>query len=163
MQDQEPSGQRGDRLRREYIGHVYVDHGGVVVIDPEYVDLSDADRDRMVGAGSGAPMDCDEENLPPGFDHMGVYAPTGLGDGHYPVYADLMDVPGAGTRTARIIIDCLGTEPDQQSDDLRETMVEATDFLRDTTGGSIDVRLPYDEDETVDEEVRRRALGEDDG
>jgi hypothetical protein len=32
-----------------------------------------------------------------------------------------------------------------QSDDLREAMIDATDVLRDVTGGVLDVQLAYDE------------------
>jgi hypothetical protein len=114
-------------MRREYVGHVYVDHGGVAVVDPMYVELSEGDSERILGASPGAPLDCAEDNLPKGFDHMGVYVTTGLGDGHYPIYADVVEVPGGGTRVARIVIDCLGTEAETQSDDLREEMVDAVD------------------------------------
>src|SRR5947199_157365 len=31
--------------RREYVGHIFVDHGGLVVLDPMYGDLSDKDRE----------------------------------------------------------------------------------------------------------------------
>jgi len=149
-------------MRREYVGHVYVDHGGVAVVDPMYVELSEGDSERILGASPGAPLDCAEDNLPKGFDHMGVYVTTGLGDGHYPIYADVVEVPGGGTRVARIVIDCLGTEAETQSDDLREEMVDAVDNLREQTGGVIDVKLPYDErQDPIDDEVRRRALGED--
>lgn len=147
-------------MRREYVGHVYVDHGGVAVVDPMYVELSEGDSERILGASPGAPLDCAEDNLPKGFDHMGVYVTTGLGDGHYPIYADVVEVPGGGTRVARIVIDCLGTEAETQSDDLREEMVDAVDNLREQTGGAIDVKLPYGPD-PVDDEIRRRALGED--
>jgi len=147
-------------MRREFVGHVFVDHGGVVVLDPEYAELSDGDRDRVIDASTGATLDCDDDNLPPGMDHIGVFVSTGLGDGRYPVYADLIELPGAGTRVARIVIDCLGTEPETQSDDLRAEMIDAADLLRQH---GIDVALPYDEHQHqgVDDDVRRRALGDD--
>jgi hypothetical protein len=125
-----------------------------------YADLSDADRGRLIDAGIGARMDCDDDNLPEGIDHAGVFVTTGLGDGRYPVYADVMELPGGGTRVACIIVDCLGTEPETPSDNLRESMVDAVEGLREQTQGGIDVRLPYDESQAIDDEVRRRALGE---
>jgi hypothetical protein len=83
-----------------------------------------------------------------------VYVPTGLGDGRFPIYADTIEVPGAGTRVARIVIDCLGVE--DESDELRDRLIAATGQLREQTRWP--VRLPYDK--AVDDDVRRRALGE---
>lgn len=152
------------RTRREFVGHVFVDHGGVAVLDPMYVELSEADSERVMGASvAGARLDCNDEQLPEGVDHVGAFVPTGLGDGRYPIYADVVEVPGGGTRVARIVIDCLGTESEPQSDDLRGEMLDAVKGLREQTGGAIDVKLPYDTSRTVDDEVRRRALGEDAG
>src|SRR5271157_2382525 len=111
-------------LRREFVGHVWVDHGGVAGLDPMYVDLSDGDSERLIETSVGAKLDCDDDNLPEGMDHVGVYVTTGLGDGRYPVCADVTELPGGGTRVARIVIDCPGTEAEAQSDDLRQTMVE---------------------------------------
>jgi hypothetical protein len=139
-------------VRRELVGQVYVDHGGVVVVDPLYADLSDTDRDALVDpapdAGAGAQLDCGEENLP-GSGHVGVFIPTGLGDGEYPVYAELIDVPGAGERVARIVIDCLGVE--DESGDLRERLSGAVGAMRAQTAGGWDVRLPYDDREVLGE------------
>lgn len=148
-------------LRREYVGRVWVDHGGVAVVDPMYTDITDTDQQGIIGAEVGAPVDCGEDNFPPGFDHIGVYVTTGLGDGHYPVYADVIAVPGAGTRVARIVIDCLGTEPEAESEDLRQEMIDTVANVREQTRGGIDVKLPYDKSRAVDDEIRRRALGED--
>jgi hypothetical protein len=151
-------------MKREFVGHVFVDHGGVVVLDPMYADLSDEDRERVIGASvAGARLDCNDDNLPDGLDHIGAYVPTGLGDGHYPIYADVMEVPGGGTRVARIVIDCLGTEPETQSDDLREATIDVVTDVREQTGCGIDVKLPYDERTVVDDEIRRRAWGEPEG
>lgn len=136
--------------RREFVGHAWVDHGGVVVADPMYADLSDADQERVLGAAVGATLDCDDGDLPNGMDHVAVFVPTGLGDGRYPVYVDLTELPGGGTRVARIIVDCLGTEPETQSDDLRQELVDVLAEMRDR--GGFDVKLPYDERQTVDDE-----------
>ena len=141
-------------MKRELVGQVFIDLGGLTVLDPLYADLSDQDREAIEDADAGCRLDCDEENLPEG-GHMGVYVTTGLGDGTYPVYADVIEVPSAGQRVARIVIDCLGTEP--ESVDLRERLAENVGRLRDETGWS--VRLPF-EDGAADEDVRRRALGE---
>ncbi|MGO8906625.1 MAG: hypothetical protein ACLQMH_13520 [Solirubrobacteraceae bacterium] len=140
-------------VRRERIGEVFIDHGGVAIVDPEYVELSDQDREAIMGADAGVPLDCDEENLPES-GHVGAYLTTGLGDGRYPIYADVVDVPGAGQRVARIVIDCLGAEP--ESDDLRERLAESVVRLRDS---GLNVRLPFG-DGAVDDDVRRRAMGE---
>jgi len=133
---------------------VYVDHGGIAVVDPLFAVLSDRDREAILDAGPACQLDCDEANLPEG-GHMGVYVATGLGDGTYPVYADTVDVPSAGKRVARIVIDCLGVE--NESNDLREQLAGNVEHLREQTGWS--VRLPF-EDGAADEDVRRRALGE---
>ncbi len=132
-------------LRREFVGHVLVDHGGVAVVDPVFVDTSDDDVERFCGAGAGSTLNCGE-----GLD-VGVYVTTGLGDGHYPVYADVQRLPGAGERVARIVIDCLGVEP--ESDDAREQLARGVEVLR---RHGINVRP----DAVVDDEVRRRALSE---
>jgi hypothetical protein len=133
-------------VRRELVGQVYVDHGGVVVLDPVYADLSDGDRDALVDpapdAGAGAQLGCGEENLPES-GHMGVFVSTGLGDGEYPVYAELIDVPGAGERVARIVVDCLGVE--DESGELRERLSGAAEAMREQTAGGLDVRLPHDD------------------
>jgi hypothetical protein len=147
-------------VKRECVGHVCVDHGGVVVLDPMYAELSDEDTERTCDAEVGVTLDCGDDNMPEGIDHIGVYVSTGFGDGRYPIYADVMTVPGGGTRVARIVIDCLGLESDPESDDLREHMVDAVRGLREQTGGGIDVKLPYDESRAVDDDIRRRALDE---
>ncbi|HXW58289.1 MAG TPA: hypothetical protein VEJ23_02295 [Solirubrobacteraceae bacterium] len=138
---------------RELAGQVYIDHGGVALVDPLYAELSDADREAILTADPAVRLDCDEENLPEG--GLGLYVATGLGDGSYPVYADVIDVPSAGKRVARIVIDCLGTE--DESDELRERLAENTRRLREQTGWN--VRLPF-ETGAADDDVRRRALGE---
>jgi len=143
--------------RRERVGSVYVDHGGVAIVDPQFVDLSDRDGEAVIGASVGATLDCGED-LPEGIDHVGAFVASGLGDGRYPVYADLVDVPSAGQRVARIVIDCLGVE--DESGDLREQLSENVEHLREQTGWS--VRLPF-EDGAPDDDVRRRALGEEEG
>lgn len=117
-------------MRREFVGHVWIDHGGVALVDPEFVDGSDDDVDRFCGVGAGSTLNCGEDV------DVGVYVATGFGDGHYPVYADVREVPGAGERVARIVIDCLGVEPG--SDDLRGQLVTAVSVLRDA---GLDVRL----------------------
>jgi hypothetical protein len=132
---------------REHIGHVFVDHGSVVVLDPMYADVSDKDQERFLEAleeRAGVRIDCDED-LPEGIDHIGVWIGTGIGDGRYPVYADLIEVPGAGGwRVARIVIDCLGMEDEPQSAMLREDLIEAVGQVREQTGGALDAKLPYD-------------------
>jgi len=85
-----------DATKREYIGNVFVDHGSVVVLDPMYADVSEKDQERFLEARTGAKIDCDDDNMPEGTDHIGVWVSTGMGDGRYPVYADLIEVPGAG-------------------------------------------------------------------
>jgi hypothetical protein len=85
----------------------------------------------VINAAPGATLTCGDERLPPESDHIGVWVATGLGDGQYPVYADMLDLPGGGLRVARIVIDCLGTEPQRQSDDLRS---ELTDVLSGPAG-----------------------------
>ena len=72
---------------------ITIDHGGVVVLDPMHADLSEADRGRVIDAAIGARMDCDDDKLPEGIDHAGVFVTTGLGDGRYPVYADVNGTP----------------------------------------------------------------------
>ncbi len=146
--------------KREYIGNVFVDHGSVVVLDPMYADVSEKDEERFLAADSGAKIDCDDDDMPEGTDHIGVWVGTGMGDGRYPVYADLIEVPGAGGwRVARIVIDCLGMEDEPQSAMLREDLIDAVGQVREQTGGALDAKLPYDKSRAVEEDVRRRALG----
>jgi hypothetical protein len=135
-------------LRRELVGHVWVDHGGVAIVDQMYVDISDEDEKRILDGWTGALLDCgDAERLPDGVDNAGVWAATGLGDGRYPVYVDLTEVPGAGLRVARIVIDCLGTEAESASDSLREELVDVVHGLPD----ALRVTLPYDEKRVVED------------
>jgi hypothetical protein len=129
---------------RQLVGHCAVDHGGVCVLDPLFAEITEDDNDRICEARPGTQLNCGEERI----EHVGVYVTTGLGDGSYPVYADVIEVPDAGKRVARIVIDCLGVEP--ESEDLRGYLVAATDQLNATTGWSV----------RVDDDVRRRALGE---
>ena len=150
-----------DATKREYIGNVFVDHGSVVVLDPMYADVSEKDQERFLEARTGAKIDCDDDNMPEGTDHIGVWVSTGMGDGRYPVYADLIEVPGAGGwRVARIVIDCLGMEDEPQSAMLREDLIDAVGQVREQTGGALDAKLPYDKSRAVEEDVRRRALDE---
>jgi hypothetical protein len=145
-------------MKREYVGDAFVDHGGVCVIDQLYAEISPQDNERIMDAEIGAKLDCQDDNLPTGMDHIGVWVHTGLGDGRYPVYADVTTVPGAGRRVARIVIDCLGIEPEAQSKMLREELLGVLHDMRDR--GGFDVKLPYDETRKVDDDVRRRALDE---
>jgi hypothetical protein len=141
-------------VTRKLVGHALVDHGGVCVVDPEYTTITDEDNEAICEAGpEGVGLECGEEGLAE-TDHVGVYVPTGLGDGCFPIYADTIEVPGAGTRVARIVIDCLGVE--DESDELRDRLIGATGQLRERTRWP--VRLPYDR--AADDDVRRRALGE---
>jgi hypothetical protein len=143
-------------LRRELVGHVFVDHGGVVVVDPMYAELSAGDQERIIEASAGAHLDCGEEDLDEISGHVGAFVATGLGDGRYPIYADVVRVRGAGERVARIVIDCLGVEP--ESGGLREQLGDVADsLLRDIGFG---VKLPHQPGGVVDDEVRRRALGD---
>jgi hypothetical protein len=59
--------------KREYIGDVFVDHGSVVVLDPMYADVSEKDQERFQEARTGAKIDCDDDNMPEGTDHIGVW------------------------------------------------------------------------------------------
>lgn len=137
-------------VRRERVGEVGVDHGGVAIVDPEFVGISDLDQEKIMDARVGTDLDCETAET------VGVFVATGLGDGVYPVYADVVDVPGAGRRVARIVIDCLGVE--EESGELRELLGESVAALREQGGWR--VRLPF-EVGAPDDDVRRRALGED--
>jgi hypothetical protein len=48
---------------------------------------------------------------------IAVWSCTGVGNGRYPVYADTFDTPVFGKQVARIVVDCMGVEP--ESDDVR--------------------------------------------
>ncbi|HZO77793.1 MAG TPA: hypothetical protein VFB39_07090 [Solirubrobacteraceae bacterium] len=108
-------------MRREFVGNVLVDHGGIALVDPLYVDTTDEDVEGFCEARVGSPLTCHEDEV------VGAYVATGLGDNEYPIYADVVEVPGAGERVARITIDCLGVEP--ESDDLRGRLVGAVSAL----------------------------------
>jgi hypothetical protein len=111
-----------------------VSHGGIALVDPEFVAIDDADQERICEAGpEGAPLECDEGTA------VGLFVPSGLGDNQgYPVYVDVVDVPGAGERVARVTVDFLGVE--EESTDLRGRLVATIDQLNAATGWS--VRLP---------------------
>src|SRR5262249_48624356 len=132
---------------RELVGHATVDHGGLVVIDPEYVDISVEDGKRIMRAEAGCHLDCEENEFGP----VGAYVTSGLGDGRYPISAGVVEVPGAGKRVARLVVDFLGVEP--ESHELRGRLVATVDQLNAGTGWK--VRLPFG---AVDDDVRRRAL-----
>jgi hypothetical protein len=106
-------------LHRELAGRVFVDHGGIAIVDRQYVTITDSDEDRILDANPTCGLDCGDEPVPPTNEFVGVWSATGVGDGRYPVYVDLIDTPDSGIQVARIVIDCLGTEPDPASADLR--------------------------------------------
>jgi hypothetical protein len=137
---------------RQLVGHVPVDHGGVTILDPLYAEIDEDDNERICSSGhQGARLECAE-----GQD-VGVYVATGLGDGRYPVFADIIEVPGAGKRVARIVVDCLGVEDEPASADLRGWLTASLDQLNAQTGWS--VHLPGGRG-GVEDDVRARALGE---
>lgn len=118
-------------VSRELAGRVYVDHGRVVVCDPQYVGLSDRDAEALVDGGDAVRLDLGEAAP----DHLAVAVASGWGDGWYPCWVEYADVDGVQT-VSRLVVDFLVT----------------TEGARELDRALVS--------EGVDEDVRRRALGD---
>jgi hypothetical protein len=108
-------------FERELVGHVRVDTLGLAIIDHVHVHDDTGERigDELIyGRLEGPGFEVRNEHDAP----IAVWSFTGVGDGTYPVYADIWDTPAFGRLVARIVIDCMGVEDD--SDDVRR-------YLRD--------------------------------
>ncbi len=106
----------GNATSRELVGHVSVDTGGLVVLDQIHAKLSDEDHQRIMASDvPGTTVDCGDKGLHPRAGQIGAFVHTGIGDGRYPVYAEVADVPWWGRRVVRIVIDCsLGIEDEER-------------------------------------------------
>lgn len=114
-------------FHRRLAGRVSADDGVLAIVDRQHAVMSTADEDEMSGADLAG--DCGYGTLPAGVEDVGVWSTTGLGFGRYPVYVDVIDTPQTGPRVARIVIDCLGTEADPASADLRGELFDIGDLI----------------------------------
>ena len=80
-------------FRTQKIGTIAVDTGQIVILDPSRVEELDKNPE-------------DSSNLAEQLGEFVVRCSTGLGDGRYPVFADILDVPHVGTRVMAIHIFC---------------------------------------------------------
>jgi hypothetical protein len=89
-------------MTRILLGECGVDTGQLVIIDPSYIaqGLFDETTQRECDTikGSGKPGGSVLRDL-------AVVTLTGIGDGSYPVYATVEEIPGWGERVTRIEID----------------------------------------------------------
>lgn len=86
---------------RKLLGHVAVDSGQLVILDPDYIESEWKRRDGTGEFGGGTHEECARLTLgpdhggqlkfPAGHDGLGVVAQPIMGDGVYPVYADYVD------------------------------------------------------------------------
>ena len=105
--------------KRELIGRFGVDSGQVIIVDPCYLDkwtdTSTGDLDFTPGKNmdfsyNGA---CNASLSDKGFGELhhgaiseyAVVSTTGIGDGVYPVYAEVEDIGGWGERVVRLVVD----------------------------------------------------------
>lgn len=91
-------------MDRQLLGHVAVDTAMVMVVDPCYVLEGDdyelvcnaMERNNWMGG----------QFLATGIAGTGVVTPTGLGDGSYPVYAEVEDYGShIGRRVTRLVVE----------------------------------------------------------
>ena len=93
------------------IGHVSVDSGQIILVDPCYVDRG-LDYDAvcavtLADAQAGAWM-----------NGHAVATSTGYGDGSYPVYVEYEDCGSWGKRVKSVTINFMEDETDEWDDDL---------------------------------------------
>lgn len=104
---------------RHLVGHFGVDSGQVIIVDPCYLGEW---TDNAVGVEDMTPGEnldfsymgaCNASLSENGFGELhhgavnqyAVVSTTGIGDGVYPVYADVENVGGWGERVVRLVID----------------------------------------------------------
>ena len=83
------------RKTRKLVGYVSVDSGCVVITDP-------CIADRVPDTYSNTA--CYTKNLCGQLTPHMVFSSTGYGDGYYPVYAEVLEVPGEWPRVAALRI-----------------------------------------------------------
>jgi hypothetical protein len=91
---------------RRLVGHIGVDSGTVVIVDPHNLDAVDHAFDEMIERTG---TECvSRDGL--------VICPTGLGDGFYPVFIETAELDNTfnGERVVRIVIDCGLTDTQRQ-------------------------------------------------
>lgn len=87
---------------RFQIGSCGVDSGQIMIVDPCYVidgRFSEQQYDECCA------VTCGEESAGQIMNAMAVVSSTGIGDGYYPVYATVDNIPGWGERITKLEID----------------------------------------------------------
>lgn len=89
-------------MEKKLLGYVNVDSGMVAVYDPGHSNSSgyiwDEAKQSRIKFGFPIPF-------PNGTEGLAVAADAGIGDGKYPVYAIVDDVPGWGERVLRLEVE----------------------------------------------------------
>jgi hypothetical protein len=104
--------------RREYAGSVWVDHGRVVVCDPVYVDVSEADEKKLPDGGDCLRLDLGDTERPGRPPHLAVAVASGFGDGYFPVIVEYAEVDGEEF-VSKLVVDFLVEHDDEIEDVLR--------------------------------------------
>lgn len=108
------------KSERQFLGHFAVDSGQAIVGDPGTMDFwiktsvfdPEDNGELSYNGASGATLARmgGELEFPTGAPSAAVAFRTGLGDGVYPVFATIVDVPGWGKRVGKIEILMLDDE-----------------------------------------------------
>ncbi len=92
-------------MTRVLLGHAAVDSGQLIIVDPCYVQ-DGLDYEAVCKVTLEAPRDRQGgEYLASGIAGRGVVTSTGIGDGNYPVYAEVEDLGDWGERVTSVTID----------------------------------------------------------
>jgi hypothetical protein len=104
---------------KHLIGHFGVDSGQVMIVDPCYLDKWEDTGPGELEFTPGKNLDfsyngaCNASLSDKGFGELhhgaisqyAVVSTTGIGDGVYPVYAEVENIGGWGERVVRLVID----------------------------------------------------------
>lgn len=89
-------------MSKTLIGHCGVDSGQIMIVDPCYVidnKFSEGEYDEC------CEVTCGDDRAGGILRGLAVVSSSGIGDGNYPVYATIEEVPGWGERVTSLTID----------------------------------------------------------
>lgn len=93
------------------LGHVDVDSGQLMILDPCYLKHLDIDTYRHISELTSTAQQGGALPHNTGHEGLAVAFQSGVGDGFYAVYATLGDVPGFGTRVKKVEIVFIDDDP----------------------------------------------------
>lgn len=94
---------------RAVIGHVGVDSGQIILVDPCYVE-------NGLNYSEVCKTTCSDGKAGPWMNGAAVATSTGIGDGRYPVIVEYEDLPGWGRRVKSITVQFIEDEHDDDID-----------------------------------------------